>query len=338
MVFTLRGHSVTEMDTLSRRTALRLFGSALAVPAALASAPALASAAAAAPRRAGQRWGGHQPGKIFLGMSSVTGIAAATSVTGDVGLQRSFYDWDDGRREDATVAADHAANRLPWISFKPPTSRAGAWAAIASGSLDSDLRARARRYAAYQKPTLLTFHHEPTNDTTGTGAEWAAAYLHTRAVIRDEIGASKIRFVPIIGDWAFNPQNREANAGEFLTHDVLGNCAFLGVDLYQNASMAGYAQRVGFIKDFLTKRGFPDKMIGLGETGATEYYGKPGATSWWNEQWRWCQNNTDTICAVSYFNSSRNSRDGVYWPLNESSDKTRAYRTAAASAQATRLL
>jgi len=337
LYFALCIHSVTEMDPLSRRTALRLIGGAVAVPAALASVPGAASPAAAAPRRSAAQWGGHQPGKIFLGMSSVTGITAATSATGAVGLQRSFYDWDDGAREDATVAADHAANRLPWISFKPPNSRAGAWAAVASGSLDSDLRARARRYAAYQKPTVLTFHHEPTNDIAGTGKDWAAAYLHTRAVIKDEIGASKIRFVPIIGDWAFNPKNQDANAGQFLTNDVLGASAFLGVDLYQNASMVGYAQRVGFIKSFLNSRGFPDKMIGLGETGSTDHYGKPGAASWWNEQWRWCQDNTATICAVSYFNSSRNSRDGVYWPLDESSAKTAAYRSAVASAQSTRL-
>jgi len=116
---------------------------------------------------------------------------------------------------------------------------------------------------------------------------------------------------------------------------VLGSSAFLGVDLYQNASLAGYAERVGSIKAFLVGRGFADTMIGLGETGSTDYYGSPGAASWWKAQWRWCQNNADTICAVSYFNSSRNSRDGVYWPLNERAGKTAAYRDAVTSAQTT---
>ncbi|MDQ3627437.1 MAG: hypothetical protein M3419_01165 [Actinomycetota bacterium] len=323
---------------VNRRTALRLLGAAavggvtLSVAAGIAPVPALGAAPAGKPR-----WFGHQPGKVYLGVSMPEDIATAEQVTGQLGVQRTFFDWNDGDREDRTVAADHAAGRLPWISFKPASSSPGGWAAIACGEHDQALRARARRYAAYRKCTLLTFHHEPTNDNTGTGAEWAAAYLHSRAIIRDEIGRSNIRFVPIIGDWAFNPRNGDANAGEFLTPDVLDHCAFVGVDCYQNASLEGFDNRLGRIVEFLDRQGFPKKMLGIGETGSTDYYGVPGAAEWWTRQWTWIENNTDRVGVVSYFNSGRNSRDGVYWPLDESTQKMSRFRDSNQSLTSTRL-
>lgn len=335
------------MDTFSRRRALHLAGGAVGGAALLTVTPRLTDPAfagdlagdgssAGSSERPKPRWRGHQPGKVFLGMSSVAGIRAATADTGRVGLQRSFFGWNDGAREDAIVKADHAAGRLPWISYKPPSSARGGWNAISSGRHDRELRARARRYAGYKKTTIVTFHHEPTNDNTGTGAEYARAYVHCRRIIRDEIGSSHIRFVPIIGDWAFNPQNRDRNAGQYLTEEVLHGSSFLGIDLYQNASLKGYGERLGHVVNLLERRGFPDKMIGLGETGSTDHYGG-SAARWWTKQWNWCQAHTGRITAVSYFNSSRNSRSGVYWPLDESAAKTRVYRESLRTNQATRL-
>lgn len=314
------------INALNRRSALRLLGAAAVGGATLSIASGTAPALAAAAGK--RRWRGHQPGKVFLGVSMPQDIATVERSTGRLGVQRTFFGWNDGEREDRAVRADHAAGRLAWISFKPETGRRGGWAAIASGAHDKELRARAHRYASYRKTTLVTFHHEPTNDGTGTGAEWAAAYLHSRRVIRDEIGRSNIRFVPIIGDWAFNPSNRDANAGEFLTREVLAHCAFVGVDCYQNASNEGFDNRLGRILEFCAKRGFPHMMLGIGETGCTDGYGAPGATQWWNRQWGWIERNTDRIGVVSYFNSPRNSRDGVYWPLNETKAKMASFRAS----------
>lgn len=320
---------------MDRRTALRLLGTAAVGSATVGLSSALAPASALGAAPAGKaRWFGHQPGKVYLGVSVPEDISTTEQITGRLGVQRTFFGWNEGEREDRVVKADHAAGRLPWISFKPASSAPGGWAAIARGDHDRELRQRARRYAAYKKCTLLTFHHEPTNDNTGTGAEWAAAYLHSRSIIRDEIGRSNVRFVPIIGDWAFNPSNRDANAGKFLTSAVLAKCAFVGIDCYQNASLEGFGNRLGRIVQFMGKRGFPNKMIGIGETGSTDYYGGVGAAEWWRRQWAWIENNTDRIGVVSYFNSGRNSRDGVYWPLNESKAKMSAFRASNQSATA----
>jgi hypothetical protein len=303
----------------------------LGMTAGTATIATLPTVLAAAPAGSRRRFLGHVPGKVRLGMSTPGSLTAAPGFCRGISLQRSFFDWADGAREDATVAQDHAAGRIPWISFKPASSARGGWAAIAAGHHDQALRARARRYAAYKKVTWVTFHHEPTNDTAGTGAEWAAAYLRVRSVIRDEVGTTKVRFAPIIGDWAFNPQNRDANAGKFLLPEVLEHAAFLGVDCYENSSREGYEIRLGRIADWLDKRGFPRTMLAVGETGCTNYYGVVGAAEWWRQQWAWCERNTDRIAAVSYFNSTRNSRSGVFWPLNESRAKADAYRSSGRS-------
>jgi hypothetical protein len=50
------------------------------------------------------------------------------------------------------------------------------------------------------------------------------------------------------------------------------------------------------------------------------------AVQWMNESLAWAAANTDTIGVVSYFNSTVNSRAGVYWPLDETAAKLDAYR------------
>src|SRR3954451_15262352 len=110
----------------------------------------------------GARWPGHQPGKILLGLSTAD-LSASIAAVGAVGLRRTFYNWADPG-EDKAIKADHASGRLPWISFKPPGGSTAGWPAVASGTHDDYIAAMARRYAAYAKPVIATFHHEPTND------------------------------------------------------------------------------------------------------------------------------------------------------------------------------
>ena len=80
----------------------------------------------------------------------------------------------------------------------------------------------------------------------------------------------------------------------------------------------------------MAQHGYPNKMIGIGETGATDgYKAETGMTAvqWMNESLSWVAANTDKVGVVSYFNSMNSSRSGVYWPLDESSAKLTAYRS-----------
>jgi hypothetical protein len=280
----------------------------------------------------GGRWPGHQPGKVLLGLSTAD-LSASIAAVGPVGLRRTFYNWADPG-EDKAIRSDHAAGRLPWISFKPPGGTSG-WAAIASGQYDSDIKAMANRYAGYPKPLIATFHHEPTNDG-GDPGQYAAAWLRIHDVMAAEAGLANVAFAPILGDWEFNPKNRDGRPDAYLTPAVLDRIPFLGVDLYQNASNGGYAERLERIVDWLDFRGVPDPMVGIGETGCC-LAEDPRPEAWLQANWDWAVANVDRIGAMSYFDSTRNSRDGHIWSLSETTPKTNTFKSLLASATATTL-
>jgi hypothetical protein len=108
---------------------------------------------------------------------------------------------------------------------------------------------------------------------------------------------------------------------------VLSRAPFLGIDLYENGSGETFAERIPRVRDYAAAHGYPDMMVGIGETGGTDArYDSKSALAWLNECLSWAAANTDKVGVVSYFNSTANSRDGVYWPLNESEAKLSAYR------------
>jgi hypothetical protein len=298
--------------------------------------PAGGTRAAGRCRDTAPRWAGHRPCRVYLGMSYPGDIADAEAETGPVGVNRSYFDWHDLDREAAVIGDDHAHRRLPWVSFKPPSS-GGAWAEVADGEYDDDLRERARLYAGFGGPVVVTFHHEPSDDDSGSGDEYADAWTRVHDVMADETGLGNVAFVPIIGDWQFNPRNEDGEPSRWVTGDVLDRAAFLGVDVYQNDSGDAYPERLGRVLGWLRDRGRPDLMLGLGETGCSDRFGAPTAEQWWTRSWAWVEANADRVGVLAYFNSDRNSKPDVYWPLDESPDKLAAYRRALASPTACRL-
>jgi hypothetical protein len=288
------------------------------------------------------RWPGHQPGRIYLGMSAPSedwSGSLADLVPQVPGVRRKFYEWNDASAESSQIASDHAARRLPWVSFKPPVTGGTVpqrWDAIASGAHDADIRARARRYAALDAPVIVTFHHEPSNDAPDAdGARWAAAWIRIYDVMDDETGLANTTFAPIVGDWLFNPKNSQDPA-RWILPGVISRQPFLGIDLYQNNSSEGFEVRIERILAWLADHGDPGAMIGIGETGATDLFfeknaARPTAVEWWLDSWTWAVANTDRVGVVSYFNSTRNSKPDHYWALDESTGKLDAFKTSLAS-------
>ncbi len=269
------------------------------------------------------RWPGHRPGRVYLGQSTPD-FAAATQLFGAIGLRRTYYEWST-RGEDITIGGDHLANRLPWVSFKPPGG-ASSWRAVAGGRYDADIAARARRYAGYRKPVISTFHHEPTNDSDD-GVAFAAAWIRIHDVMKREAGLDNVAFVPIIGDWDFNPRNRHGHPEDYLPDGVLERMPFLGTDCYQNVSGEHFDVRLRRILGWLSNRGVTEPMLGVGETGCCLAESQR-PEEWFNASWRWVEQNPHRVGAVSYFNSSRNIRDGHVWALSETPAKMEAYRIA----------
>ena len=248
------------------------------------------------------QWPGHKPGKIYIGACG-DNWDTTVSRTGALGLQRSFYRWGDGAREDKVIRANHAAGRMPWISFKPPIV-SGGWLAVASGKYDADIRARARRYAALSKPVIVTFNHEPQNDQEiGTPAEFVKAWIRIHDIMKSETGLKNVVSAPIIGEWVWNPINKRDDPETLLTRPMLDRCHFVGLDVYQTKNGATYDTRLGRVFDYMDAKGHPTKMVGIGETGATNYYGTPTGAAWWASSWKFAAANTNRVGAISYFNS-----------------------------------
>lgn len=271
----------------------------------------------------GARWAGHQPGQVKLGLST-SDLTASLAAVGSIGLRRTFYQWNSASGEDRAIDQDHSAGRLPWISYKPPGGSVSGWKAIADGKHDAEIRARAKRYAGYDAPVIVTFHHEPTNES-GDPADWAAAWVRQYDLMNDETGLKNVAFAPIIGDWEFNPKNKDRRPQQFVTRAVLERLPFLGIDCYQNGRGEGFSVRLERILDFMEYYGVEDPMVGVGETGCC-LAESDRPEQWLQDNWDWATANTDKIGAMSYFDSSRNSKDGHVWNLKETPGKLATYR------------
>ena len=77
----------------------------------------------------------------------------------------------------AAIKEDHAAGRLPIVSWHLPGAQ---WAAAAGGSLDSELAAFFGVVDELAKPSYVIVNHEPENGD-GTAANYKAWMLHFRA-------------------------------------------------------------------------------------------------------------------------------------------------------------
>jgi hypothetical protein len=278
------------------------------------------------------RWPGQVPGKFYLGMSCGELCSQKEqALNTDYGVHRQFKSWGNWSGVAKAIQGDQRAGRLPWVSIKPPGSGPSGWQAIANGQYDSDIKALATVLKANDsKPVLITFHHEPSNDgSESQGKVWAAAYCRFHDVLNNAGALQNVADPPILGDWLFNPTNRTQDPVNWLTPGVMQRMPFLGVDMYENTSGDTFADRIPGIINWMAQHGYPNKMIGIGETGATDgYKAATGLTAaqWMNESLSWVAANTDKVGVVSYFNSTNNSRSGVYWPLDESLAKMTAYR------------
>lgn len=276
------------------------------------------------------RWPGQVPGKLILGMSCPAPCSAREQELGQpYGVRRSFETWGGWSSIAADADTDHAAGRLPWVSIKGPGGNAAGWRALAAGQYDAAIRSLATTLKAHDdQPIILTFHHEPSNDATeAEGRDWAAAFSRLHDVLAAEGALDNVAFVPIVGEWLFNTANRNQDPTNWVTDDVLSRSSFLGLDLYENNSGETFAERLPRVLTYLDAHGYPTMQVGIGEFGGTDArYDKTTAVQVIDRSLTWAVANLDRIGIASYFNSGANSREGVYWPLNESPQKLATFR------------
>lgn len=284
------------------------------------------------------RFAGHRPGSLYVGVSSARKtLADDVRAVGQMGLKRTFHGWTGFSSERSKITAAHQASILPWVSFASVGAANGGFAAIARGKFDADIRARARHYASFSKPVITTFCHEPHNKMEGTRADWANAFIRIHQVMASETGLKNVIYAPIIGEWEFNPVNKNGNPRGFLPDEALGRCDFLGTDIYQPPTTKRASDKLAVIFSFMDRYGFGSLPMGIGETGVCNTL--PGrAADWFDDMWAFTQQNRQRMVAMAYFDQNRNNnRPGTYWPLDQSWDKKAAFQAAVASPIAIRL-
>ena len=109
------------------------------------------------------------------------------------GIRRTYWSGSQVTSAINTAAADIAAGRVPWISFKLPAS----WSAMASGSQDAWLRDLGTRLRALNGEVWVALHHEPEND--GDIEQWKA--MQRRAAPLVDGGDADVKFTIVFTGW-----------------------------------------------------------------------------------------------------------------------------------------
>jgi hypothetical protein len=323
--------ALTVSGVLAAPIAIATTADADARPTTSASTGSHVVSASAAPKLSSKpRFHGHRPGRIYLGMSCGELCHQKEPQLGrNFGLQRWYKKWGNWHGVAEAIQEDRRKNRLPWISIEGPAhgSPTG-WRDTGRGRYDSDIRALAKVLKANDRgPIFISFDHEPSNKALDSqGSWWAHGYNHFYDVLKRARALKHVAVPPIMADWMFNKYNHEDNPSSWLLPGVLRRAPFLAVDVYQNDSGKTYGSRLPRIARWLGRHGHPRMMLGIGETASTNFYRNTTAVSWLNRSFRWAAHHPGRVAAISYFNSTAFSRDGAYWPLDESSRKLNTYR------------
>ena len=120
------------------------------------------------------------PGTTFLG-AAVNGTSdlgtRETQLGSHLALHRTYFQANNIAGAVKQANADHAAGRLPWISFKEPLS----WADMAAGKGNTWATQVADGLATVDGPIWLAVHHEPEND--GDMALWTQMQAQIAPII-----------------------------------------------------------------------------------------------------------------------------------------------------------
>ncbi len=262
------------MESLSRRNALRTVAAA---GLATVGAPVIGGAALT-PASAGR--------KVFLGTPHVsalhglptsmsytlaTGVPhfgmsapvdqwdrALASVGAGVTSRRIFADLGLGANNQLSlVASAHRAGLLPVISYKVGGDVEGAIA----GKFDAVAAEAAAHLASFDKPTAVTFWHEPHGNMTP--AQYVAA--SRRILPAFKIGHLKVG--PLLNGWLL-----DAQVGVFESYtsaELFALWDWFGLDTYESGTItnpgpAKPATRIRAARSFLDARGI-NLPLGIGE-------------------------------------------------------------------------
>lgn len=256
------------MDTLSRRSALCLLGTAGVAGASAAAGPGFvppALAAKARKRRTVLRRLGPKvvinSGSTLIGMSAPAAVwsARARAVGPGLGARRIFADLAKGPTSQIRLIEQaHADGLLPVVSYKVGGDAAGA----AAGKYNAVAEKAAARLASYGLNTAVTFWHEPYGDIKGNA--YAAASQELLPIFKQ----GRLKVGPILNGWLLD--NKVSEFASYCPDELFELWDWFGIDTYQSGSKASPggrrpAGRVKALSKYLKSRGYGKLPIGVGE-------------------------------------------------------------------------
>ena len=194
-----------------------------------------------------------QPHRVIMGMSSPAGEwdQRVTDVGPGLGARRIFADLDNGITDKADLIEDAlAAGLIPVISYKgTPTP--------------TKLTQLSNYLAAYDTELTATYWHEPWGDFTDY-----SVFRARSAVFLDAVQGPDVKVGPFLNGWLLN--RRVADFKSLTTPDLLARWDFLGIDTYEEGTLAAPgaikpASRIPLLEQFARDNGIPDKPLVVGE-------------------------------------------------------------------------
>lgn len=258
-------------------------------------------------------------GKAYWG-ANVNALLADGTTTNDVytrhekggkslSLYHRYYQWSslDGTSIINNAKTDHAANRLPYITFKT----ADDWSAVGNGTYDAKLDGFLKNLDVLGKPVWITAWHEPENDTNGT-TRTSSSYRSMQTRIRQRmnvVGTKNIAFMPHLMD-ATTRNNGSRNPNDWWVDGIWDlvmfsnycqrSCVDGGGNTYDTQART---QSINYIES----RGLP---WGIGEWSLSEERTGPlRFTQYFKPYWEWAFINKKDGVAYSYFDADESRPD-----------------------------
>jgi putative cell wall-binding protein len=236
-------------------------------------------------------------------------------------IDHQFYRWDH-TFPTAVQQADAAAGRIPFLNWRPHRTDGSivTWSAIAGGTEDGVIRARADAMKAFGRPMLFSFNAEPFDESRngwGTPAQFADAFRHIVSVFRAQ-GANNVSFAWVLTGYDFTITGRPE---AFYPGDEWVD--WIGADPYnfftRDKKWQSFAAVAGAFHTWGAAR---HKPLVLAEWGTEEDPAVPGRKAAWFTEALSTLLTWPEVKAVVYFN---NVADGYDWTIDTSTTSLAAF-------------
>ncbi len=215
------------------------------------------------------------------GSTRQSAIAAVETAAGrQLALDREYYLWDQvwPTADDTASASVGRTLYLSWAARRSDKTFIQ-WSAIANGTYDALIDARANDLKSFGYPVYFSFNHEPENDQeSGNAQQFIAAYRHVVDRFRAD-GVTNVSYAWTMMAWSF----RQKHAAPFYPGDAWVDVAAAdGYTWYGCNNPSGpWRSFTEVFKPFYEYGLTINKPLLIAEWGATEDAALPGRKATW---------------------------------------------------------